>query len=215
MRKLFTEDNKIFQFLSLMADLMILTVQWLVACIPVVTVGAATTALYSCAMKRYKEEIRLFRDFWGTFRKNFAQATALWGVVVLMLLTVAVDIYLVFFTQLIPGTVVKLLMLMLAFVVAMIISYIFPLQSFFVNTVGRTLKNALLLAVMYLPVSVVIVVINLIPFLVWLLLPELFYRIMLLWVFLSGGVIAYINGKMLRRIFERHITAPQDEQQGG
>ena len=63
MRKLFTEDNKIFQFLSLMADLMILTVQWLVACIPVVTVGAATTALYSCVMKRYKEEIRLFRDF--------------------------------------------------------------------------------------------------------------------------------------------------------
>lgn len=206
MKKLFTEDNKIFQFLSLLADLMILTLQWLVACLPIVTIGAATTALYSCAMKRYEEEIRLFRDFWNAFRKNFAQATALWGVVLALLFTVAADIYLVFFTEFTPGTIVKLLMLMLAFVVAMIVSYIFPLQAFFVNPVGRTLKNAVLLSVMYLPVSVVIVFINVIPFLMWLLMPEVFSRILLLWVVLAGGVIAYVNGKMLRRIFERHIT---------
>lgn len=212
MKKLFTEDNKIFQFLSLLADLMILTLQWLVACLPIVTIGAATTALYSCAMKRYEEEIRLFRDFWNAFRKNFAQATALWGVVLALLFAVAADIYLVFFTEFTPGTIVKLLMLMLAFVVAMIVSYIFPLQAFFVNPVGRTLKNAVLLSVMYLPVSVVIVFINVIPFLVWLLMPEVFSRILLLWVVLAGGVIAYVNGKMLRRIFERHITEQPDKQ---
>lgn len=212
MKKLFTEDNKIFQFLSLLADLMILTLQWLVACLPIVTIGAATTALYSCAMKRYEEEIRLFRDFWNAFRKNFAQATALWGVVLALLFTVAADIYLVFFTEFTPGTIVKLLMLMLAFVVAMIVSYIFPLQAFFVNPVGRTLKNAVLLSVMYLPVSVVIVFINVIPFLMWLLMPEVFSRILLLWVVLAGGVIAYVNGKMLRRIFERHITEQPDKQ---
>ena len=51
MKKLFTEDNKIFQFLSLLADLMILTLQWLVACLPIVTIGAATTALYSVLFK--------------------------------------------------------------------------------------------------------------------------------------------------------------------
>ena len=111
-----------------------------------------------------------------------------------------------FFAEFTPGTIVKLLMLMLAFVVAMIVSYIFPLQAFFVNPVGRTLKNAVLLSVMYLPVSVVIVFINVIPFLMWLLMPEVFSRILLLWVVLAGGVIAYVNGKMLRRIFERHIT---------
>ena len=212
MKKLFSEDNFVLRLLSLLADLMILTIQWMVACIPVVTVGAATTALYTCAMKRHKEEIRLFRDFWEAFGKNFAQATALWGVVLALLLTVAADIYLVFFTQLIPGVVVKLMMLLLVLVASMIVAYIFPLQAFFVNPVGRTLKNALLLSVMYLPVSVVIVLINGAPLLVWLLLPDFFSRTLLLWAVLSGGVIAYVNGKMLRRIFERHITAQPDEE---
>ncbi len=212
MRKLFKENNSIFLFLSLLADLMILTLQWLVACLPIVTVGAATTALYSCAMKRYQEEIRLFRDFWDAFRKNFAQATVLWVVVLALLFTVFADLYLVFFTEFSPGTIVKLLVLMLAFVVSIVTSYIFPLQAFFVNPVGKTLKNALLLSVMYLPVSVVIVFINAIPALVWMLFPPFFNRTLFLWVALSGGVIAYVNGKMLRRIFERHITDQPEEQ---
>ena len=212
MRKLFKENNSIFLFLSLLADLMILTIQWLVACIPIVTVGAATTALYSCAMKRYKEEVRLFRDFWEAFRKNFAQATILWIVVLALLFTVFADLYLVFFTEFSPGTVLKLLVLLLMFVVSMIVSYIFPLQAFFVNPVGKTLKNAFLLSVMYLPVSVVIVFINAIPVLAWMLFSNFFNRTLFLWVALSGGVIAYVNGKMLRRIFERHITKPAEDQ---
>ena len=212
MKNLFAENNPILQLLSLLADLMILTIQWLVACIPVVTVGAATTALYTCVMKRYKGEIRLFRDFWGAFRKNFAQATALWGVALVLLLTAAADVYLVFFTPFAPGAIGKLLMLMLVFVIVMITSYIFPLQSFFVNPVGRTLKNAVLLSIMYLPVSVVIVFINMIPLLVWLVIPEFFTRTLFLWAALSSGVIAYVNGKMLRRIFERHITQQPENQ---
>ena len=212
MKKLFSENNSIFRFLSLMADLMILTVQWVVACIPIVTVGAATTALYSCAMKRYQEEIRLFRDFWEAFRKNFLQATILWIVVLAWMFAVAADIYLVFFTEFSPGIIVKLLMLMLVFLAAIVTSYIFPLQSFFVNTVGRTLKNAFLLSVMYLPVSLVIAFINAIPVLAWMLFPDFFGRTLFLWVALAGGVIAYVNGKMLRRIFERHITQQTDDQ---
>lgn len=212
MKKLFSANNSIFQFLSLLADLMILTLQWVVACIPIVTAGAATTALYSCAMKRYQEDVRLFRDFWDAFRKNFAQATILWIVVLALLFTVFADIYLVFFTEFSPSTIIKLLVLMLAFLVAIFTSYIFPLQSFFVNPVGRTLKNAFLLSVMYLPVSVVIALINAFPVLAWMLFPSFFNRTLFLWVALSGGVVAYVNGKMLRRIFERHITQPAEDQ---
>lgn len=211
MNNLFSDNNPVLRLLSLLADLMILTLQWIVACIPIVTVGAATTALCSCAMKRYTEEIRLFRDFWEAFRKNFLQATVLWIVVLALLVSVAADLYLVFFTPFDPGTVVKMFLLMLVFVAAMVISYIFPLQAFFVNPVGQTLKNAVLLSVMYLPVSVVILAIHLVPLLVWLLFPEFFNHSVLLWITLSPGVIAYVNGKMLRRIFQRHVTAPPEE----
>lgn len=207
MKKLFSQESPLFQFLTLLADLMVLTILWIVSCIPFVTVGAGTTALYSCVMKMQKEEgVKPIRDFWEAFKSNFAQATALWGITVLLLGTVAADLYLVFFTAFEPGTIVKMLMLVLAFVLGLIISYIFPLQAYFINTVRNTLKNAVLLAVMYLPVSVVIALIHAVPFLVWLLFPEFFARTVFLWVALSGGVIAYVCGKMFCRIFQRHIT---------
>ena len=207
MRKLFSQESPLFQFLSFLADLMVLTVMWLISCIPVVTIGAANTALYSCVIKMRKGEgVKPILDFWTAFKSNFAQATALWGITVLLLGTVLADLYLVFFTDFEPGTVVKLLMLVLAFVMAMVISYIFPLQAYFINNVRNTLKNAVLLCVMYLPVSIVIAAINAIPFFVWLLFPDFLYRTSFLWLVLGGGVIAYVCSGMFCRIFQRHIT---------
>ena len=44
--KLFNPDSRIMIFLSRVADLVILNILWLVCCIPVVTIGASTTAMY-------------------------------------------------------------------------------------------------------------------------------------------------------------------------
>lgn len=207
MKKLFSQESPLFQFLSFLADLMVLTLLWLISCIPIVTIGAANTALYSCVIKMRKGEgVKQLQDFWAAFKSNFAQATALWGIIVLLIGTIIADLYLVFFTDFEPGTVVKLLMLVVAFVLMMIISYIFPLQAYFINSVKNTLKNAVLLSVMYLPVSFVIMVINSIPFLVWLLFPDFLYRTSFLWLVLGGGVIAYVCSGMFCRIFQRHIT---------
>lgn len=211
MEELHVQESPLMQLLSALADLMILSLLWLVGCIPVVTIGASTTALYTCVMKRRTDgDIRCVREFWDAFKRNFGQASLLWGVAVVLLGTVAADVYLVFFTELAPDTVIKLLILMVVLVLLLVVSYIFPLQSYFVNAVGQTLKNAVLLAIMYLPVSLVILFLNLVPLLVWLLIPEFFTRTLLLWAALSPGIIAYINGGMFQRIFVRHITKESD-----
>ena len=46
MNRLFNPDAPVMQFLSRIADLVILNLVWLALCVPVVTIGAATTALY-------------------------------------------------------------------------------------------------------------------------------------------------------------------------
>lgn len=207
MKKMFSQDSGILRLLTLLADLMIISVLWILGCIPVVTAGASTTAMYACVMKLRREgEISCVKEFWAAFRKNFVQASILWLVVVLLAATVAADLYLVFFTDFEPGTVVKMAMLVLAAVVMMILSYVFPLQAFFVNTVRQMLKNAVLFAIMYLPVSVVIMVLQLVPVLAWLLIPGFFSRTLFLWVALSPGVIAYVCAGMFQRMFQRHIT---------
>ena len=51
MDKIFNYDNKFFRILNKLVDMVILSVCWMVACIPVFTFGAASAALYDTARK--------------------------------------------------------------------------------------------------------------------------------------------------------------------
>ena len=53
---MFNIDGKFFGVLSRLADLVILNLLFLVCCIPVVTVGAAVTAMYSVTWKMAEEK---------------------------------------------------------------------------------------------------------------------------------------------------------------
>lgn len=72
-------DNPVFQIMGRIGDIAGLNLLWLVCCLPVVTAGASTTALFHAARRMLDgEESRVCRDFFRSFRRNFQQATALW-----------------------------------------------------------------------------------------------------------------------------------------
>lgn len=78
MGKLFDINSNFFHFMTRVADCMFLSLLWLLACIPLVTIGASTTALYYCAVKVIREEEGgLWKSFWHSFRINFKQSTIL------------------------------------------------------------------------------------------------------------------------------------------
>ena len=50
MRHLFDIESPLMTWLSRLADLMVLNLLWLLSCVPIITVGAATAALYSASI---------------------------------------------------------------------------------------------------------------------------------------------------------------------
>lgn len=79
MRELFKVDGIVYKSLYLVYQLMMLNILWFVFCLPVITAGASTTALYYVVGKIIrKEEAKEFRDFFRSFRENFKTATAIW-----------------------------------------------------------------------------------------------------------------------------------------
>ena len=75
-------DNVVVRALSKLGDMICLNVMWLVCCIPVVTIGASTTALYTVMLKLVKnEEGYVFRGFLKAFKTNFKQSTIIWLIV--------------------------------------------------------------------------------------------------------------------------------------
>lgn len=157
-------DSPVMRFLSRMGDLMILNILMLICCIPVITVGAAHTAMHYVLLKMVRDrEGYLIRGFFKSFVLNFKQATLIW---LLMLLVIAVyvgDILIFNYSGLVFPKVVVVAVLAIAILLLMIAVYIFPLQARFENTILNTLKNALMLALVNLPKSILMMVCYALP----------------------------------------------------
>ena len=85
MSNLFNLDGPILQFINKIVYSVYLNILWFVCCIPIVTIGASTTALFYVTLKMAKnEEGNITKSFFHSFKDNLKQGTKIW----LILLTV-------------------------------------------------------------------------------------------------------------------------------
>ena len=86
----FNYDNPVWRFIGKFGDLIILNILWLVCSIPVITIGASTTAVYYVTLKLARDDDGYtIRSFFKSFKENFKQSTVIW----LILLAVGVILY--------------------------------------------------------------------------------------------------------------------------
>jgi len=199
-------DNKVLQMLGLLGDLMLLNVLWIVCCLPVVTIGPATTALYYTTLKLVrKEESYLTRMFFRSFRQNLKQGIQMTLFLLLFCVILYLDSRIAGNTAISYGKILSILFLVLTCLLVMTASYAFPLLAQFENTVKGTLKNALFMSVWHLPYTLVILVLNSLPVLLFYLLPTWFLMSLILWLIIGIAGVAYLNSRLFVKIFDHYI----------
>lgn len=215
MGRLFDMDNKLFTALGKIADLIILNIIFLVCCIPVFTIGASITALYTVTLKAVKdEESYIIKSFLKAFKENFKQATPIWLIILVIGIVLGGDIMI--FPQLLSGTAlfaVRAFFMAMALVLFIMASYVFPIQSKFYNTIKNTLRNSLLMGIRHLPYTVLILVINLIPVIVFIMGGYVFYYGLLAYILVGFSLEAFINSYMFNRIFANYIPSEEDSEE--
>lgn len=204
----FLSESALMRMTSRLGELVLLNLCFLICCIPIVTIGAASTALYTvCFRFGSKQEKNAVGSFFRAFRQNLIQGTLLWLVVVALCAGVCALVLLFLRASgaarygLLPSLVLLLVCLIAA-------SYVFPLLSLFDNTCRGTLKNALVLGLSYLPRSVCVVAVNLAPVILLLADFVLFLRLSIFLVFLFFSAAAYINTFLLRKVVAPYL--PED-----
>ena len=91
---LFSIDNPIMRFLNKVTDCIILNLLWLIFCIPIVTIGASTTAFYYAVTKTIRNDRGYpIVEFWHGFKNNFKQSTIVWLVMMAIGVLSYIDIY--------------------------------------------------------------------------------------------------------------------------
>ena len=207
----FSLDSKFMRTMSMIADLIILNVIYLVTCLPVVTIGAASTAMYTvCFRLGTAREGSLVKGYFRAFRDEFRQATLVWLFLLLFGAASCVNIF-IFLSM--DGWMHYLFFPFVLFllVVLMMTGYAFPLLSQFRNDTKSVIKNALIFSVAYLPRTVLIVVINVFPWALLLTNLYLFLQVGFMWVIIYFAAAAYINARLLKKIFAPYMEQEEEE----
>ena len=187
-------------------DLLFLNLLFLLTSLPVVTIGAASTALYTvCFRFDTEKETGVFKAYFRAFRENFRQSTGLWLVIGLFGVTSALNVLLF---RAMTGVLHFLFVpcgVLLAVAVLMG-SCLFPLLSQFSNDGRTALKNAFFLSVGYLPRFLLISAINILPLAMLLLDPYLFFQTGIVWILIYFSAGAYINSLILKKVFAPYLS---------
>ena len=196
-------DTPVLLMLAKACNIILLTLVWAVCCAPVVTIGAATTALYTVMWRiSAGQDVRVIREFWDAMRTNWKVATASWGIMLLVGLLLAGNMVALSGVQAPPA----LLTLMKGAAGLVLISYLIVLHYLFAGiakyyvTISQAFKNSWLWGMASLPRTLVLfclsaVSVILVYFLEWLSIVLLAYTIYLQAVILNHIFLQYENRK--------------------
>lgn len=205
MNKLFHPDSKFMQTLTLVGNLILLNFLWLITSLPVVTIGAATTAMYSVTLKYAdNSEEAVLKPYFQAFLCNFKQSTLLWIPVCIVTVILGVDAYYLISRANTVTWALWIPFFVVLAVLTVIITYVFPLIARFETTLRDALRNSLLMFLLHLLKSIGMAGLNLLPWATMLILPKIFAQTSIFWLMFGASAIAYFNSKVLLKIFQRY-----------
>lgn len=147
MNQIFSAENPVFKVFSWIGYMWLLNLVFLICCIPVVTIGASTTAMIYTCIKLQRDEGALLRNFFKSFKENLAQSTAIF----LCYVVVGFLIATCFITWHRIGGMMGNTTLGVACIVLvpyiMTLVYVFGIQSRFVNPIKKTFAYSFWMAV--------------------------------------------------------------------
>ena len=215
MKNVFGPESPVTVFLHRLMYLMQLNLCWAVSCVPLVTIGAATVSLYGTMAalvrdwERQENTVDILPFFFRLLRREFRQSTWLM-LVKLAALGVLLADFRIASIVLEPLTgLLSWICWIPAVLAALVNGFVYPTQAKFANSVGMTLKNAALIAFSNPAVSISAAVLNGIPFVLLLKKPELFVKSSLFWLLLGVSLIAWVNWKMINRVFEKYCSSEE------
>ena len=211
MGNFFDPEGGVMKVLSRIADLAVLNILWMICCIPVVTAGAATTALFDMCLKMVKNrESYIVRGYMKSLKNNFKKATIIWMAVFVILLVLGMDFRIMCYWEnnlRYPMLVMVLLALLL---VVFVLVYVFALIAKFENTVLEYVRNAFFMSLKHFPATLVLVVILGIQIYacLFVLTNDQYLPVLVLF---GGSAFAYLMAYVHQKVFKNYTNEEEEE----
>lgn len=208
MGSIFRYDSPFFQFMNRLVDMIVLSLLWTICSIPIITIGAATTALYTVTLKMAKDqESYIIKSYFKAFKDNFLQSTIIWLIelVVGCVLFFGLNFWFTYGSAM--GNVLGFIMTVVTVIYCLILLYSFPLLSKFDNSIKQTLKNSLLISLVNIKNTLMILIFTGISVAILYFVKGGF----LLFILFGFSFLAYVNSFFFNKVFKFYIPEDKDD----
>jgi uncharacterized membrane protein YesL len=190
-------DSRLYRWLEVFANFLLLNLLWLVACLPVVTVYPATAAMFGVVRDwvRKKEDDGLLQTFLRHFMENFKQSIVIGALWTLFGAALLLDFYLVNQMSSGPRLVVGSLLFLVTLLYVFSSLYLFPVMVHYDASLPLVLRNSLLLSIGHLSTTVQCLLVVAAMAGISVFAPYL--------VLITGSLTAYIVYRLCDRAFRR------------
>lgn len=153
--RFFHMDNPVFSFISRIGDVMLLSFLWLATSVPIITLGASTTALFDCCIRIIRSrDSSIIKDYFKAFKNNFKQATIIFIILAAVGGVILADMYFWAHSDLPFATFMNAVSIGIAVLFCATLLFVFPVQAVFENTVKATIRTAFLMFLKHWPTTV-------------------------------------------------------------
>lgn len=200
MKSMLSYDSPLMTMMRGVGNTMLINIMFLVCCIPVITIGAAWTALFA-AGRVLIEDGPCIRAYWKSFITSLKRATLAWLILLPFLLLSVMAAVLVWRIRMagMPLGQMSLVVSVVAIVLVLsIVTMTFLFYSRFECTLKQLLKNGVYMTVGYLVRAVIIALVCWLPFIALFLNTDLFMRGFVVCLFLYFGIAGSLSAWLMK-----------------
>lgn len=207
LKKVLGPEGSLIYFMTKAGQVIILNIIWLLTCIPIFTIGTATTSFYYAMMKNIRRN-RSYPvvEYFASFKRTFASGS---------ILTVCLGIWLFLLYYLYElamvqpvetGTFLSRIYLVLGVLTLAVAIYLFPVLSRFTMKLTSMVKLAFVMAIRYIGYTVLMMAGT--GILIWL---WIFYLPMPTIFFLPGAW-CFVCTFMIEKALRKYMPAPAEDE---
>lgn len=208
MKKMLQLDSLFSKILRILVDLFLINCLFILFSIPIVTIGASLTAMYTLTLRIVRGEHQyVWRSFITVFKRNVKQATILWMLVCFFSFILYANISFIQYLSGIWHILFFLLITLMGFLLGSILLLLFPTLARFDSSIKNIIFNALKMILMNPIILIILWIISYVP--VALILISPLWLVTALYLATFGGVAIYA---LIQSVFIQYIFRKVEQQ---
>ena len=196
--------KRFFNIIDKFGDLFLLNIYFVLTSIPIVTIGASFTALYTVTNKMVNDDEGPVKDeYFKAFKSNFKQSTIIWLIDMVMLAAVYLQ-YVYVITSSSQSARILFIVLGFEFIfLAFALPLQFPLVARYENTTFNLMRNALVFSVAYLGTWFRVFFTWGFLFILYFLNTRIFIYTWYLWILILAALFAYVCSMIFIKFYDK------------